>query len=89
MIKVKTKSGFEAEIDENVINNMELVDALEDVSDSNPLAISKVCKLILGEKTRKKLYDHIRNKDGRVPIEDISKEIMDIFEAFGDKGKNS
>lgn len=82
-----TASGFEFEIDDAVINDMELIDAIADSMDDNPLAFSKVCAKLLGSEQRKKLYDHVR-ENGRVPLEKISAEITDIFNAFGDNGKN-
>lgn len=89
MVKGKTKSGFEFELEENVINNMELVDALADCADDNPFAVSKAVKLLLGNDLRQKLYDHLRTEDGRVPMEEVSVAVSEIFAAFGSKGKNS
>lgn len=36
---------------------------------------------------RKNLYDHLRNDDGRVPVDAVSQELIEIFSAFGAKGK--
>lgn len=88
MVKGVTKSGFEFELEENVINNMELVDALADCADDNPFAVSKAVKLLLGNDLRQKLYDHLRTEDGRVPMEDVSAAVSEIFAAFGTAGKN-
>lgn len=87
-MKGKTTSGFAYQIDENRLNNMELVDALADAENDNPIAISRACGLLLGKETRAKLYDHLRTPDGRVPIEAVSKDMIEIFTAFGEKGKN-
>ena len=38
MVEGKTKSGFLFALDENAINNMELVDALAETEDDNPIA---------------------------------------------------
>lgn len=82
-----TSSGFEFEIDDAVIDDMELIDAIADAMDNNPFAFSRVCAKLLGSEQRKKLYDHLR-ENGRVPLEKIGAEITDIFTAFGDNGKN-
>ncbi len=74
-------------LDENAINNMELVDALAETEDDNPIAISRACLLLLGKDMRKNLYDHLRNDDGRVPVDAVSQELIEIFSAFGAKGK--
>lgn len=87
MVEIKTTSGFKCKLDENVVDNMELVDALAEMQgEDDILAISKVLTLLLG-KNKQALYDHIRTKDGRVPVSDISREIKEIFGSFGDNGK--
>jgi len=88
MIEGKTKSGFAFALPETAVDNMELVDALADATDDNPLAVSRVCGLLLGKDLRRKMYDHVRTPDGRVPIENVSAELMEIFAAFGKPGKN-
>lgn len=88
MIKGKTNSGFEFELSEETINNMELVDALAEASDDDPISVSRVVKLFLGDDLRKKLYDHLRNEQGRVPVAAVNTEVMEIFQAFGKNGKN-
>ncbi len=89
MKQIVLNNGFAVEVDENVIDNMELVDALAEMKDDDdPLGISKVTKLLLGKKQRKALYDAVRTEDGRVPLNEISHAIEEIFAAFDDQGKN-
>lgn len=89
MKKIVLENGLELEVNEQSLNNMELLDALEEMTDGNELAISKVVKLMLGKENRKKLYDFVRDKDGRVPLEIIDKCLTEIMLLLGDKGKNS
>lgn len=89
MIRGITRSGFSFEVSKNIGNNMELLEALSDMSDKDLLAMSRVCKLVFGEKQKKALYDHLRTEDGRVPIESVNDAIKDVFEAAGKAGKNS
>lgn len=89
MKQIVLNNGFAVEVDENVIDNMELVDALAEMKDDDdPLGISKVTKLLLGKKQRKALYDSVRTEDGRVPLNEICHAIEEIFAAFDDQGKN-
>lgn len=88
MKEVKLSSGLEMELDEKVMDNMELVDTLAEAADEDPLAVSRMVKLVLGADGRKKLYDHLREKDGRVPVAKVSDALKEVFEAFGEKGKN-
>lgn len=85
---MKTKSGFEYEIDPEVFDNMELVDALDEADGGNNLAVSRVCLLILGKDQKKKLYDHVRTESGKVPIEAVTNEIVEIISG-SKEGKNS
>lgn len=87
MINGKTTSGFEYTINPAVMDNMELLDTIVEI-DTNPLALSKVLKMVLGDEQRKALYDHLRTEDGRVPVKAISEAITDIFNSSGQQGKN-
>jgi hypothetical protein len=78
MVKGKTSTGFSFVISDSAINNMELLDALGSL-ESNPLYMGRVLSLLLGERQKKKLYDHVRAKDGTVPQDKIGDEIMEIF----------
>ncbi|MDD3185910.1 MAG: hypothetical protein PHT76_11495 [Anaerostipes sp.] len=84
-----TSTGFKFKVKDETLDNMELVDALGDSDNENeaPLAMSRICKLLLGD-DKKKLYDHVRAEDGRVPAEAIGKEITEIFQLMGEEGKN-
>ena len=81
---IQTKTGFEMEIDDSCIDDMELFEAITDLQDGNTMAIPTVVRKICGV-TMKALYDHCRTEDGRVPMQAISDEINDIFEVLGAK----
>lgn len=87
MRKGTLENGFKYEVDENILDDMELLDAIAE-AEEDPLKISIVSKKILGTEQRKRLYDHIRREDGTVPVEEASQAIADILESFGDEGKN-
>lgn len=83
---MRTASGFEFEIEDGVLDNMELLDAIAELEE-NPLKLTKVVKLLLGDETKERLYDHVRNEKGRVPAEALSTEVADIFKLLNDKVK--
>lgn len=87
--EITTKSGFKCKVDDKVLDDMELVDAMAAAQGDDPLQISVVVDKILGPDIKKKLYDHVRAKDGRVPLEAATDEVVEIFEVLGDDGKNS
>ena len=86
MIQGKLKSGFEYKIEESALNNIELLDLIVEV-DQNPLAISKVVKMLLGEEQRNNLYDHLRTEKGNVPVVAVSEAVAEIFQS-SNQGKN-
>lgn len=87
-IEGKTKTGFFFSVEKEAVDNMELIDDLADAEDGDPLAVSRICKRVLGNEQRKQLYDYLRTPEGRVPTEAVINAILDIFYAFGQEGKN-
>lgn len=87
--KGKLENGFEYEVDVNVLDDMEMLDALAEAQEEEPLKINVVSKKLLGKEQRKRLYDHLRNEDGRVPVEAAVQAITDIMLDLGEDGKNS
>lgn len=88
MIEGKTQSGFVYAIDENNVDQ-EFLDALSEAEEGNPLKVSKALRLLLGEEQRKRLYDHLRNEKGKVPVQAVSEAFRDILANDGTGGKNS
>lgn len=75
-----TKSGFSYTIPEKRLNNFDLLEAIDDLEE-NPVAIARVVKLLLGDSGLTKLKDHLRDKDGIVPVKKMSDEIEEIFKS--------
>lgn len=88
MKKGTLKNGFEFEVDEKVMDDMEFIDLLAEADDGNPLRFSKATLILLGKDQRKRLYDSIRAEDGRVPPEAFSDVFYELLEALGEEGKN-
>lgn len=87
MLKGTTKSGFAFELEPDILDDMELMDQVVEC-DTNPAALSRVIKMVLGEEQRKALYDHLRDERGKVPVKAVGEAITDIFSAIGQNGKN-
>ena len=88
MITAKTESGFSIELEESALDNMEVLDALSDLDEGNPLAMSRLVVKLLGKDGKKRLYDHLRTEDGRVPASAVESAIMELFQSIN-SGKNS
>lgn len=74
-----TKSGFEFAIDPAALDDMELIEALAAL-ETNPLVVPKVITLLLGKEQKERLYDHLRDENGRVRVSSVSQELAEIFQ---------
>ena len=88
MIKGKTKSGFDFELEDEVLDDYELLEALCSVDHGNYSDVAKLIEMLLGEEQKEALKAHLKNRDGRVKTSAIMNEISEIFEACS-SGKNS
>lgn len=83
MIKEKTKTGFKFEVDGDVVRDMEFIE-LAAASQEDGLLLPKVIELVLGAEQKKALYDHVRNENGRVIVDDVSREFGEILDAINE-----
>ena len=88
MITAETKDGFAVELSEEALDNVELLDALAAVQDSDVLSLGRTIRLLMGKAQAKKRYDHLRTEDGRVPASAVESAIMELFQSIN-AGKNS
>lgn len=85
-MKGKTSTGFEFDIEDERLDDMN--SSILWQKSMKTLLMPKLCKMLLGEEQKKRLYDHLRSEDGRVPIEATTNAIQEIFNSPGDL-KNS
>lgn len=84
MVKGKTESGFEFEIDEQAVNDMRVIDAMVEVEEGNLGGVSRLISLLFTKEQKKAFYDHLRLENGRVPLDTASKEIFEILRYNGE-----
>ncbi|MGN0707107.1 MAG: hypothetical protein ACI4JC_03835 [Faecalibacterium sp.] len=84
----RLESGFEVEINEKALNDMEFLDAVRGVQDNDVFALSCMVEKMLDAKSKKQLYDHLRTGDGRVPMDAVCRAVSELLLSFG-AGKNS
>ena len=87
-IHVKTETGFECDVDENIGNDFEVLDYLSQIQiKQNPLYYPLLVEKMIGPAGKAALTEHVRAGDGFVSDKDIGKEIADIFNSIKG-GKN-
>lgn len=78
MIKGTTSSGFEYEIDEKKLDDMELLELFGSL-EKNPFNLTVIIEKMFGQEQKQALYDHLRTEDGRVPYKAFEKELGEIL----------
>ena len=76
-----TSTGFEFSVDPDVIRDMEFIE-LAAQAEENGLVLPKMIECVLGKTQKKALYNHVRNKNGRVLLDDVNDEIKEVFDAI-------
>ena len=88
MITGTTSSGFDYSISDEAANDMELFDLFAE-ADQNPLVLPPLINRLLGSEQKKRLYDHLRNERGIVPIDKVGDELIEMLNGGGAAGKKS
>lgn len=78
MLKGKTATGFEYEVEDQILDDYEIVEMLGDLED-NPLVMPKLITKILGRDQLAELKEHLRDKNGVVSTTAMTKELESIF----------
>lgn len=92
MRKITLDNGLKLSIDEDVMDDMELLEALAEADGGNILAYPRLVNLMLGSEQKAKLYDKLRGKNGRVSTKATGEVVVEIIRKLGEdeeEGKNS
>lgn len=88
MIKGKTASGFQFEIHDEAIDDMEILDGLLELDAGNIRGIQTVIVRLLGAEQKAALYEHLRDKKtGRVRATDVMAAVKEILDEAGEQSK--
>lgn len=87
VIKGKTTSGFEFEINRDKLDDMEFIDLLADLKDGDYLKFSRIADFMLGKDQKARLYEHIRKINGQARISLFAEEMKEIL-LFNGEVKN-
>lgn len=79
-ITVKTKSGFEAVIDVDALDDMELLEDLSRMDAGEQWLAARVVVRLLGAEQKKALYDFCRDpQTKRVSVTKVSEVLSELF----------
>lgn len=86
MITVKMKDGFEIEVNPTFVKDSEQLEELANKDQFSGLFYS--CNCLLTAENKKRLYDHLRDENGIVPVDDLSNAVNELITSCP-AGKNS
>ena len=84
---IVTATGFECDIDEEALDDMELLEDVIALDSGNVLVMPRVLSKMLSPEDKARLYDHIRTDSGRVPTKAFAAELGSIFDSLKNKKK--
>lgn len=87
IVHVKTSAGFECDFEKEAFNDMELLEAIEDMDKGEAMAFVPFVRKLFKPADKARLYDFVREPDGRVPTEKIGAAIREIVQALPDAEK--
>lgn len=81
MITGKTRSGFEFELDDEVLDDYELLEILHKLDSGEYGLVTEMVGKLLGEEQKDLLKEHVRGEDGKVSAKRMMDEVAEIFQA--------
>lgn len=83
----KTSTGFEFELNDEVLDDYELLEMLTELDEGQYGRVTRTVEKLLGKEQKEKLKEHVR-KDGKVSATKLMNEIAEIFQSGDDALKN-
>lgn len=80
-IKTVEIDGFELDIDVSVFADFEFLESLADVANGEPANVIRPFRMLFAGDTYQKVKDHLRDKDGRVPVKAMSVFLSKVVKA--------
>ena len=87
-MQVKTTSGFEATIDEGILDDYELLEMLCEVDNGNTGKLIEASVKVFVKEQYAALKEHNRDENGKISTKKMIEEITEILSGM-QNGKNS
>lgn len=86
MAHVKTSCGFEADIDEELLNDYEFLEVMRE-AEKSPLAFADIVVFLLGKDGKEALKACLRETNGRATPDAVRDAIMEVLAQLGESKK--
>lgn len=87
VITVTTGRGFSYAVEEDALNDMELLEDMVALDSGDGRALITIGERLLGAGGKRKLYENLRTEKGRVPADEVTRELFDIIKGLKDGKK--
>jgi|SRR5690625_3688100 len=77
-LKGTTESGFEYVVEKETLDDWELFEMMSEMEE-RPFLLNNIITTLLGKKQKEKLKDHLRNENGKIPMQEMGKVLEEIF----------
>lgn len=94
---MKLANGFEVDIRQDVLDDMEVIEILAEVIEKEKATgieailsmakIGRMLELMMGKENKNRMYQHIREKEGSLKVEVVSGCVTEICAKLGEAGK--
>lgn len=81
MLKGISASGFEFEIDEEVLDDWEMLELLQEIDEGKIGKLAKAIVFLLGQRQYEKLKNFIKARDGKIKASVMIDEFTSIMNA--------
>ena len=81
MLKGLSASGFEFEIDEEVLDDWEMLELLQEIDEGKIGKLAKAIVFLLGQRQYEKLKNFIKARDGKIKASVMIDEFTSIMNA--------
>ena len=85
MTHIKISCGFEADIDEEALDDIEFLEALSKMESGNPTGLPQMVDLFFGKEEKKRFYGALKNEKGRATPAEVEKAVGEIFKELRSK----
>lgn len=82
-----TESGFEFEINEEILDDYDFLELMCKIDEGDTKLTIKMVDMLLGDEQKEKLKEHVRNESGKVSARRLLDEVGEIFASIKE-GKN-
>lgn len=92
-MKIKTKSGFVCDVNPDIVKDWRFCKGLAKCDSGDESAVIQgitfAVPFLLGEDGERKLIEHVTDKNGLAPVQEITKEFREIITLMGKEVKKS